>query len=389
MCDGACVSGGSEVNCSACGHVCRSDDVPHSRPVCIVGNCTWVCTTGFGDCDLTGANGCEVDVRTSPSHCGRCYRACPGGAPCVGGRCVEQRSCQGGDGGIPGCGLVEIPGGEFTMGDPDPATGDAGNSSPRQPNIRVSAFVMDRYEVTVARFRRFWNATDAGTGASGGVLNYPGDASVSLPDGAGAPSGRSPPDAAGTDHSRMCNWTSEPGDREGHPLNCITWHTAQAFCLWDGGRLPTEAEWEFAARGADPGATRRPWPWGESFDGTRLCWNGCPPSPPRPNESIEGCTGTCPEEGTYDGGISPFGVWHMAGNVYEWVADGYAPYGDSRCWGTRDGGQQDPLCNNGGDREVRGGSWITDTPLLHRSTTRSNHGTNGNNIIGLRCARSR
>lgn len=171
---------------------------------------------------------------------------------------------------------------------------------------------MDAYEVTVARFRRFWSY---GHPASPRTIAYPGGVSRMVTMGTNAP-----------DTATNCTWTAFSGAREFHPINCIDWYTAQAFCQWDDGRrLPTEAEWEFAARGTEG----RSYPWGDAT-----------PSCTRANYRC--CVG---DDGVFSRLVGSFastaGFYDLAGNVGEWVADEYATY-DRPCWTAR--GTANPIC---------------------------------------------
>ncbi|MFO0625528.1 MAG: SUMF1/EgtB/PvdO family nonheme iron enzyme [Polyangiales bacterium] len=288
-----------------------------------------------------------------------------------------QTSCP--DPGERGCGLVTVPGGTFTMGYASASMVTDG--SPEQPNIRVGAVVLDAHEVTVARFRRFWAV--ARTLPALTSVRYPaGDLPVAQ--------GLREPQTRVQDPG--CNWSTFV-DRELHPINCVDWYTAMAFCVWDGGRLPTDAEWEYAARGREVGDLRsgRLYPWGEQ-DPSRTC--------DRARWNLMGCAG---EDGAATRRVGSFApspdldgarIWDLSGNVFEWTADNYAPYQGATqgCWGAAPEGRTNPLCryNPRGPRTIRGGSWYFSTLEVLRAPSRFGIEVDGDLPlvgVGIRCAR--
>lgn len=191
--------------------------------------------------------------------------------------------------------------------------------------------------------------------------------------------------------------------RDGWPMVNVTWHEAQDYCRWRGGRLPTEAEWERAARGDDP---RAMWPWGE-LEQPRDMNHGQPRADAM--RQIEGQKSTVPTNffgdpddtdghailappGSYVWGASPFGTRDQAGNVAEWTADafvydskvkGYEGLDDSNPY--REGTHSDP-------RVVRGGSWRQPT-FVAKSNLRDPFNKEYDpkqrfSHVGFRCARS-
>jgi formylglycine-generating enzyme required for sulfatase activity len=183
--------------------------------------------------------------------------------------------------------------------------------------------------------------------------------------------------SGGTSADPACNWTAT--DREFHPMNCVNWATAQAFCVWDGSRLATQAEWELAARGSE--TPPRIYPWGNAApDDVLTCWSG---------SGMTRST-TCPV-GTFLLGVAT-GIHDLAGNVSEWNADRFEPYtmGGSSCWGGGASGTTNPVCRVAGSttRVLRSGSWSDNTePYMHPSSRIARMPEYRINYVGFRCAR--
>jgi len=204
--------------------------------------------------------------------------------------------------------MVLVPAGEFTMGS---ATGDADERPAHQ--VYLDSFLIDRHEVTVEQYAAFLQET-----------------------GTSSPS-----------DWRMMNQLSN----KKRPVSGVDWADAAAYCKWASKRLPTEAEWEKAARGTDG----RLYPWGNE-----------PPTPRHANygQAGSGNNGAMAPVGSFEEGKSPYGLYDMAGNVWEWVSDWY----DHDYYKTSPPrNPEGPL--TGGFKGIRGGAWNS-SPRALRSADR-------------------
>ncbi|MFH0801557.1 MAG: formylglycine-generating enzyme family protein [bacterium] len=205
--------------------------------------------------------------------------------------------------------LILIPAGEFTMGSQQ---GEGSNCEHPRHKVCLEACYVGKHEVTNGQFARFVDET--GYRAQG-------------------------------------DWKEHHvAGRENHPVVRVSWNDAKAYCDWANLRLPTEAEWEKAARGPDEGT----YPWGNEWDASRCNWWHGPESPEMANISFG--RGTLPV-GSFPGGASPYGCLDMAGNVWEWCAD----------WFEESYYRHSPPSNpvgpeRGGARVLRGGSWLNEYP---------------------------
>lgn len=226
-------------------------------------------------------------------------------------------------------GMVFIRGGEFTMGSDDPMFSDA---QPRH-RVRVRAFWIDATEVTNAEFKRFVDATGYRTIAERPLdpRDFPGVPADQLVPGSAvfaAPSGAVSLDDATRwwRYVAGANWRQPEGPgssisaRMDHPVVHIAYDDARAYAKWVGKRLPTEAEWEFAARGV---LDAREFVWGSEFQPNgRYMANTFQGRFPDGNSRADGYAATSPVKAFAPNG---YGLYGMAGNAWEWVADWYRP----------------------------------------------------------------
>jgi formylglycine-generating enzyme required for sulfatase activity len=278
-----------------------------------------------------------------------------------------------------GMAMVYVPAGEFQMGNTGTQwiwggslqNGDFNlqvftDEQPRR-TVYLDAFWIDQTEVTVGMFRTFVEATGYETTAER--------------EGWGNPWTEGPmeeewPRVPGADwqHPRG----PESSAQDDHPVVQVSWEDAAAYCEWAGGQLPTEAQWEKAARGTDG----RMWPWGNTYDGAlgSFCDAQCPIERWKQDSFDDGYAFTAPV-GSYPGGASPYGALDMAGNVWEWVADWYEEdyYADSP--------SQNPIGpESGTDRAMRGGAWLDTEPWVRCTVRHQNPSWSRCDDVGFRCA---
>ncbi len=295
---------------------------------CDAGKCAADCSGDMWfdgtDCLKKGGDGakCTTNDACLNGRCegGWCFVKCQEGWSFEGGKCVDPKFVD----------WVRIVGGNFRMGS------DEQKAYPDEKpvhDVSLRSFDLARNEVTVSQYRKCVKA---------GACTEPA-----------------------TD--KYCNW--EESDRDDHPVNCVSWEQASAYAAWVGGRLPTEAEWEYAARGS----MARRWPWGDDEATCRyavICDGG------------DGCG----RERTFPvcskaPGSTPEGLCDMSGNVLEWVQDTYHErYADAPADGSAWIGDDEY-------RMCRGGSWYSE-PRLTRASVRVHYEPSKRlGTLGFRVAR--
>ena len=365
-CSGKCTDISTDLNnCGGCGQLCRG---PASS--CVSGQCVCV-----GEQPALCGNRC-ADLARDSHHCGTCDTACDPQQACVDGTCqshpscltelaCQQESC---------CLTLPVPGGDFLMGRGNATDAYAKGQANELPehSVTVSPFYLDKYEVTGGRVARFvldfdrWHTAGhpfAGEGEHENVTGTGWNPDWPLPASS----------AAFIQELRSCgaiNWVAyEPTDTTyPGPSNCLTWYEAYAFCLWDGGQLPTEAEWEFAAAGGDE---NRLFPWGKEL----------------PTETLANCCSSVYDArpGSTPAGNGRYGQADLAGNLWEWVFDSL----DDE-WYAGNGATCVDCANtsNGSSRTIRGSSHLPTDNTYYRAAYRTGADPAVGKDYGFRCARS-
>jgi len=310
------------------------------------------------------------------------------GSACA-GTTTNGTSCQISGTGLDDCGAssesccasLEVPGGRYYR----TYTNDGTEATDVADPATVSGFRLDKYLVTVGRFRQFVNVVFPPGGGSGWLSAPEAGKHVHLNGGSGlrATAGGYEPgwstadngNIAPTDGNLGCDafatWTSTARAQDNLPINCVNWYEAYAFCIWDGGFLPSEAEWEYAAGG---GSQQREFPWGATYEtNNQYAIVNC-------DVPSLGCQAIAPV-GTATLGAGYWGQLDLAGEVAEWTLDLYAPYVDpcADCVAAAGGS------GGGATRVLRGGSVVAVQSAANRTL---GDPTQRNFITGFRCART-
>jgi formylglycine-generating enzyme required for sulfatase activity len=262
-----------------------------------------------------------------------------------------------------------VPGGTFDRSDYAPAT--------------LSDFRLDTYEVSVGRFRRFVAEYSQSMIASGAGKN---SSDAADPGWDTTWNASLPVDRAALIAGVKCNapyqtWTDSSGGNENRPIDCVTWYEALAFCIWDGGRLPTEAEWNYSAAG---GSEQRQYPWSNppsstTIDCAHANYGGLNPT---------ATTCVLPGTGSANGvgsespvGDGRWGHADLSGNVWEWTIDWYVVPYPSPCTNCA---ERSPATF----RVNRGGSFLGDAAGLLSSSRNITAPSDRVATGGARCARA-
>lgn len=232
----------------------------------------------------------------------------------------------------------------------------------------VDDFHLDKFEVSVGRFRQFYESYPANKPAAGaGKHPLIDDSGWKATWDAELPENQLKLSAMLKCDENFRTWTDKPGPNEALPINCVTWYAAFAFCAWDGGRLPTEVEWNYAAAG---GSDQTTYPWGPATADETLVILDCETDGP-----------TCIQRtGSKPLGNGKWGHADLAGSMAEWTLDyhGELPSPCATCANLVDGGL---------GRELRGGDFSRSASAVHTWSRLGSIPEGVQDYQGIRCAR--
>jgi len=347
-----CDANGKPQTCNAMGVWVTGADCVNQT--CVAGVCSGVCAPGQMQCTLDVPQTCNTMGLWQDGA--KCPAVCSAGACSVPKSCAGLSAFCGPQSNESCCASRVVPSGTYNR-----------SNDPTSP-ATVSSFGLDRFEVTVGRFRQFVNAYPGskpagGAGAHPLIANSGWDLTWNT---------NLPADQATLRTTISCagfpTWTDTPGANEYKPMNCLSWFDAFAFCAWDGGRLPTEAEWNYAAAG---GNEQRVYPWSN------------PPSSTVIDTTFAiYALGSIFDVGQRSAnGDGKWGHADLAGNSWEFTLDWFAPYATT-CTDCAHLAQAT-------DRVIRGGGWADVAPgNLYTSFRSSSTPTHRDSSIGIRCARN-
>lgn len=277
--------------------------------------------------------------------------------------------------------MVLLDGGTFLMGTNDQEGFPQDGEGPVR-EVQLHPFWIDRYAVSNRQFAEFVDATSYVTEAESFGWSYVFHLFVSEQTVASVEhiAGGTPwwLVVSGADWRRPEGPDSSIEDRMDHPVIHVSWNDAMAYCEWAGKRLPTEAEWEYAARG---GLVQKRYPWGDLLkpNGEHRCniWQG---KFPDKNHASDGYAGTAPVDAYEPNG---YGLYNVSGNVWEWCSDWFSPNALSAARINPQGPSK------GTAKSMRGGSYLCHKSYCNRyrvAARSSNTPDSSSGNIGFRCA---
>lgn len=314
-------------------------------------------------CRAGGTRCAGNDVETCEGGAWSMTSSCPN--LCERGACVIPPSCSGGvatcgpGGNETCCAALPLPSGTYARSYDGVSPGFTNPSFVAS----VSGFHLDAFEVSRGRFQKFIDAYAMARPAEGSGRNPSNPSDLGW---AAAWTASLPVTQADLVAALTCDGLPTQGVTD--PVRCVSWYVAQAFCIWDGGRLPSEAEWNYAAAGGD---RQRVYPWSVPASSTTISSS---------HATYQVAAPTRPGLHTLD--LARWGQRDLAGNVWEWVIDFHAsPYPSTQC---TDCANQTAAAS----RVIRGGSYSSNTAQVIAGYRSSAVPATPRAVVGFRCARN-